>query len=196
MIKTIITDVDGVLLIEKQRFSQRYSKRFGIDINTMLPFFDGPFKQCLMGYSDLEVELENVLTTWKWPKSAKELINYWINDIEEVNNDLIKFMNGLKLQVIVATQQEKNRGEALKNIINSYGLKFIDYIGSYAIHKNKKTSEFYTEIMNMHNLTPRETVFIDDDPKNIAGAEQTGINTILHTDNASTIKQINGFLVM
>ena len=54
MTKAIIFDVDGVLVVNKQVFSEIYSEKHNIPTSAMSPFFTGPFKNCLTGKSDLK----------------------------------------------------------------------------------------------------------------------------------------------
>ena len=70
--KVIIYDNDGMIL-NGGRFSDQYAKEFGVDLATMTPFFDGPFKKCLVDKADLKEELAQVLEEWKWNGTVDEL---------------------------------------------------------------------------------------------------------------------------
>ncbi|MFO0703766.1 MAG: hypothetical protein U0525_03515 [Patescibacteria group bacterium] len=43
MIKAIVFDVDVVLVINKEVFSQIYAKKHKLSAEEMIPFFKGPF---------------------------------------------------------------------------------------------------------------------------------------------------------
>jgi putative hydrolase of the HAD superfamily len=54
----------------------------------------------------------------------------------------------------------------------------------------KPDPQFYQLALEFLNLTPEETLFIDDTPDNILAASQLGINAILFTDTKTTIEKI------
>lgn len=57
---------------------------------------------------------------------------------------------------------------------------------SHELGLRKPYPESYLKIMELENLDPKETLFIDDTPKNIEGAQQAGLQTIL-LNNGSTV---------
>jgi putative hydrolase of the HAD superfamily len=58
---------------------------------------------------------------------------------------------------------------------------------SYELGIIKPEREIYEHLLNKYALKPQETLFIDDMPENIQGAESTGINTFLF-DNPIGLK--------
>lgn len=57
---------------------------------------------------------------------------------------------------------------------------------SHELGMRKPYSESYLKIMELENLDPKETLFIDDTPKNIEGAQEAGLQTIL-LNNGRTV---------
>ncbi|MBL0884671.1 MAG: HAD family phosphatase [Chitinophagaceae bacterium] len=57
---------------------------------------------------------------------------------------------------------------------------------SHELGLRKPYPESYVKIMELENLDPKETLFIDDTPKNIEGAQQAGLQTIL-LNNGRTV---------
>lgn len=53
---------------------------------------------------------------------------------------------------------------------------------SHKMNKRKPNTDIYEQIIRENDLRPEKTLFIDDNPYNIAGAEKTGIHTIHLTD--------------
>lgn len=50
---------------------------------------------------------------------------------------------------------------------------------SHELGLRKPYPKSYLKIMELENLDPKETLFIDDTPKNIEGAQEAGLQTIL-----------------
>lgn len=69
-------------------------------------------------------------------------------------------------------------------------LSFNDYFRkayySHELGMRKPYPESYLKIMELENLDPKETLFIDDTPKNIEGAQKAGLQTIL-LNNGRTV---------
>lgn len=57
---------------------------------------------------------------------------------------------------------------------------------SHELGLRKPYPESYRKIMELENLDPKETLFIDDTPKNIEGAQEAGLQTIL-LNNGRTV---------
>jgi putative hydrolase of the HAD superfamily len=53
---------------------------------------------------------------------------------------------------------------------------------SYQERSNKPEEKIYRALLDRYALNPQETVFIDDNEANVAGAEALGIRTVLFTD--------------
>jgi glucose-1-phosphatase len=52
---------------------------------------------------------------------------------------------------------------------------------SHLVGKRKPNAEIFEQVLNENNLKPAETLFIDDSPQHIAGAQKLGIQTYLMT---------------
>jgi glucose-1-phosphatase len=59
------------------------------------------------------------------------------------------------------------------------------YVGA-----TKPAREFYEAAMQQLRLDPRDGLFVDDRPENVAGAEAFGIRSILHTESTDTISRV------
>lgn len=61
----------------------------------------------------------------------------------------------------------------------SFNHHFIKAYYSHELGLRKPYPESYLKIMELENLNPAETLFIDDTPKNIEGAKAAGLQTLL-----------------
>jgi FMN phosphatase YigB (HAD superfamily) len=62
---------------------------------------------------------------------------------------------------------------------NNFDNYFIKAYYSHTLGLRKPYPGAFVEIMKRENLKPEETLFIDDTPKNVEGAKQAGLHTIL-----------------
>ena len=60
MIKTILFDVDGVVIPKKRRFSTNFSREFNVPIEKLSQFFENEFQLCLVGKADLKKEIKKL----------------------------------------------------------------------------------------------------------------------------------------
>ncbi|KKR84130.1 MAG: HAD-superfamily hydrolase, subfamily IA, variant 3 [Candidatus Nomurabacteria bacterium GW2011_GWA2_40_97] len=85
MIKVVIFDADG-LLTNQERFSVALEKDYGITIEKTLPFFNGPFQDCLVGKCDLKETISPYLTLWGWNKGLDAFMEYWFEREHKKNS--------------------------------------------------------------------------------------------------------------
>jgi putative hydrolase of the HAD superfamily len=62
---------------------------------------------------------------------------------------------------------------------------------SHLMRKRKPETEIFEQVLNENQLNPAETLFIDDSPQHIAGAQKLGIRTYLMTAPDSIQKLFN-----
>jgi len=183
MIKVLIFDADGVL-INGDIFSKRFSKEYNISIDKINPFFDGPFKDCLVGKADLKEALTPYLEEWGWKDGVDNFLEYWFSAEHFIDQELIDYIqehrkNGIRC--VMATNQEKYRAEYLFNKIG-----FIDsfdkmYVSAHLGHKKTNREFFEKLVKDLKNFDKDEILFWDDDIKNIETAKEFGINAELYT---------------
>lgn len=183
MIKVLIFDADGVL-INGDIFSKRFSKEYNIDISKINPFFDGPFKDCLVGKADLKEVLAPYLEKWGWKDGVDNFLEYWFSTEHSIDQELINYIqehrkNGIKC--VIATNQEKYRADYLFNkigFVNSFDKM---YVSAHLGHK-KTNKEFFEKLVNdLNSIRKDEILFWDDDMENINTAKEFGINAELYT---------------
>ena len=182
MLKAIIYDNDG-MICHGTRFSDRYCAEFGLDVNVMSPFFDGPFKNCLVGKADLKEELSKVLEIWKWGGTVDEIIEYWFDSGDKLDNEIFPTISKLREQgliVCLATNQEKYRTEYLVKKFG-YDKVFNDIFSSAELgaYKNsekglQKTFDFLNDKYGIQDKG--EIMYWDDREGNVEHINQFGMN--------------------
>lgn len=190
--KVLLLDWDGVLYQGKY-FSDIYSNEFGVEKSKIMEFINGPFTLTKVGKADLRVELEKILSDWKWPKSAQELVDYWHKADTHFASEVIEFIEKAKalgLKVYLASDQEKYKTQYLWEELggkNYFDGKFI----SCEIGLMKKDNGFFNEVNKiLAGVKPSEVLYFDDSQVCIDSALRAGIDARLFTDFATCEKTI------
>ena len=183
MIKVIIFDADGMLL-RQERPSTFLPRDYGISIENLNSFFDGPFQECLVGKADLKEEILPYLNTWGWDKGVEAFLNLWFTRELHVNKELIEYIRYLKrkkIQCFLATNQEKYRFQYFLNQLGFADI-FNKTYSSNNLGYKKSSHEFLSKIFtDFKNIKKEEILFWDDRSENIKSAKDFGINAELFT---------------
>lgn len=194
MIKIIIFDADGVLIPAKRKFSVTLAEKRGISLETTLPFFTGPFQECLVGNSDLKKVILPYLNEWGWDKGVDVLLDYWFSLESKPEKKLIKYIKELRkkgIKCLLATNNEKHR---FRYMMDKMGLaKVFDKTYSSANLGHKKPDQkFFQKIYKeLKNIQKNEILFIDDSVENIEGAKKFGIHIELYTSIKNFKKKLS-----
>ena len=183
MIKILIFDADGVL-INGEMFSKKLAKEYDISPETILPFFNGPFTECLVGKADLKEVLIPYLKEWNWKEGVDSFLEYWFSSEHSIDQELLDYIqeyrkNGIKC--LIATNQEKYRA---KYMFNKMG--FADsfdrlYASAHLGHKKSNLNFYRKLVKDLGDVKKEEILFWDDDIKNIETAREFGIKAELYT---------------
>ena len=189
--RVIIYDNDG-MVTHGGRFSEQYSKEFGLDPVVMLPFLEGPFRSCLVGKADLKEELKKVLGAWKWKGTVDELMQYWFFIGDSVYDDIYASILRLKEQgmiVCLATNQEKYRTEYL--VKKLFYDKIFDEIflsadlGFYK-HSPEGLEKIFHVLKEKYAISDKEEImYWDDREDHVEDLNKLGFNGQLYRDYPS-----------
>lgn len=183
MIKTILFDTDGVL-VRGGRFSDHYAEKYGVSTDITGRFFVTEFKNCLIGKADLKEKLLPFLGEWQWRGTVDELLEYWFQSENVIDTNLVSQIHFLKnsgIRCYLTTNQEKYRTEFLKNQMG-LGSLFDEIFSSAYIGFCKPQKEFFLYVINTVKIKSEETLYFDDDEKNIESAQNMGIHSYLYKD--------------
>lgn len=180
-IKCVLFDADGVI-INSDKFSVEYFKKFGVSNEEMDPFFKGEFKDCIVGKGDLIELVKPWLPKWKWKGSAQEFLDFWFKAEHKIDKRIVKIIKKLKkakIKCYLATNQEKYRIKYMKKEMEFDGL-FEEIFASGEIGHKKPDTQFFQHILEKlkreHNISPEEIMFFDDSLKHIEEAKILGID--------------------
>ena len=182
--KAIFFDADGVLIRSKFLFTEQLEKDFGIQIEKMLPFFTGVFRQCSVGKADLKEELAKVIGDWGWTGTVEELLEYWFTKGTQIDSDVVGYVKSLRDQGVrcfMATDQEKYRGEHLERELGG-GKLFEKVFYSAGVGCSKKEQAFWDYVFEQIHELPDDSLFIDDDAEKVEAVAGFGLDVYQYID--------------
>jgi putative hydrolase of the HAD superfamily len=181
--KILLLDMDGLVILRKEVFSVRISKKLNIPLDKVLPFIKNELQLCLVGKADLKEELKKNVSAWGWDGSIDDLLKFWFDGEKNVNSDLIKKINGIRqdgYKVYLVTNNEKYRVNFLWEDV---GLKkyFDGVFSSAKVGFKKPDSKFYFKVLKLLKITPKDVIFWDDDKENYESAKEIGMDARFYT---------------
>jgi putative hydrolase of the HAD superfamily len=196
MIKVVLFDTDGVL-VNGEMFSVHLERDYGISTATTKKFFEGPFKKCLIGESDIKEILPPYLKEWGWNGDVEGFLMYWFRSEHDIDSQLIKTVSELRskgIKCYIATNQEKYRTEYLLKKMG-FEKEFDGIFSSSHIGHKKPSSEFFTKMLEeLGNTKPQEILFWDDKEENILAAKEFGLKAEKYNSFEEFSKKIKGYL--
>lgn len=193
-IKCFVFDINEVIVNPKELFSARFEKEFGHPVENTVRFIkSGGFQKCLVGREDLKNILPEFMEECNWMGTCEELLDFWLKAEDDIDQRVIEVIEKIKAKGIpcfLATNQEKYRTDYLKNEMG-LGKLSNGLISSAEIGFKKPEKEFYQylfdKIQREVGCEKHEVVLIDDDIKNIKGAEEFGFKVIHYKGIESVI---------
>lgn len=196
MIKAILFDGDGMIINKPMVFSARFSRDFDIPMDDILPFFQGEFQQCLVGKADLKEVIMPYLTKWKWNKSVDELLEYWFQNENYIDNRMvsdIKEYRARGIKCYLHSNQEKYRTDFMRDIMGFGDL--VDGIFSSAyLGVKKPQGQFWDAILDNINLSKPDVLVWDDDEENVKSAREYGLAAELYTEHDTFKHKMKDYL--
>ena len=182
MIKVIAFDLVGVLVNERDivlsNEEEKLERLFGPNLSD---------EDYLKKAKEIVCNEKNIVNT------TEVLINklYKVKDKDIFKK--IKKINS-KVKVVIAT----NHVSFVKEFINShFDINYLDdLIISAEINRIKPNLDFYEFILNKYKINATELLFLDDNIKNINGANVLGIKTIRVEKSINMIDEIKSYLIM
>ena len=178
MVSKYVSDKDDIALLSEVVFDRLYWDR--LDLGTIT---DEEVKSGIA--SRLPAE---------WVATAYEVYDHWIDNIHIIDGieDAIlaakaHATGGVYLLSNISTQFVEGYPSrpAIKAILSHFdGLVF-----SGPLHLVKPDAAIFRHLLDTYGLSAEETLFIDDSPKNVAGAAAVGIKTYLFDGDAAKLTE-------
>ena len=196
LLKVLLFDVDGVL-VNGEPFSQQLARDYGITLEMTIPFFKGPFFECLVGKTDLKQEIAGYLPQWGWQRSVDGFLADWFAYETCIDEALLASIRRLRQQGLpcyLATNQERYR---TAYILNEMGFadKFDGTFSSAHIGHTKHEPAFFAAVLDaLPGIQAQEILFWDDSPGNVAAARAVGIQAELYANFSVYKEQMSKYL--
>lgn len=198
MIKNIVFDI-GDVLIDFNPY--KYADRIGVssvrvnEANTILIRSEEWRK-----YLDGNILLEDLIQHFigKYPEYEREF--KLVLEKDDVKESIFEITENVELlkklskdyNIYLLSNIAK---ESLECISEKYN--FVTYVKggvySYKVHVSKPNKEIYKILLNKYNITPEETIYIDDKEKNVEMARKLKMIGITYKGK-SIIEEIGGIL--
>ncbi len=198
-IKCILFDADGVM-INSEKFSIQYQKKFDVTNKEMLLFFNSIFQDCIIGKADLKKAIVPYLANWKWNGTVDELLQFWFKSEHKINKKIIPLIKHLRkrnIKCCLATNQEKYRTQYMKEKMGFSDI-FDAIYSSAEIGYKKPKHKFYKFIFDdlnkNKNIDKKQILYIDNTSSAIKAAKKFGFNTHIYTDNDKFERMIKPLL--
>jgi FMN phosphatase YigB (HAD superfamily) len=191
MIRNVIFDIGGVLLRLRYQTFIEYLAGAGIDMTNLPRWLE---QVDLAAHERGEITGEELLgriaAMARRPLDADELRERWL-DMFDRAHEMFDLAAGLKADYRVFLLS--NIGDLHWRHLNArYGFDDLTHgvVASFRVGAIKPSAAIYRETERRFGLEPSATVFIDDLPPNVAGAQACGWQAIHHRDPAETRRQL------
>jgi len=186
VIKVVLFDVDGVLA-NGEPFSHCLERDYGIMRQTTRSFFQGRFRECLVGNADLKEEVAHVLPEWGWQGSVDDFLTYWFRSEHSINEPLMQEVQRLRrrgLPCYIVTDQEKYRTAYLLEHMG-FADAFDGIFSSAHIGYIKHDTRFFQSVLQaLQGIHAHEILFWDDTPSKVETARSAGFQAEVYHDFA------------
>lgn len=133
-------------------------------------------------YPQLETEIKLVLNkNWVKMLSLKEETQVYLEDLKK---------QGFKIYILSNLSEE-----SYQYVKNYEFFKIIDGgVYSYQLKICKPNPKIYEELLNQYKILPKETIFIDDNEKNIEMSEKLGMYGVIFEDLETVKQKVNNII--
>ncbi|NOR15056.1 MAG: HAD-IA family hydrolase [Candidatus Aminicenantes bacterium] len=197
MIRSVISDLGKVLITFDNSIFYRK-----IAVYSPIPVEEIP--EIVNVYSDVGRAIDTgMLSPQGFYERVKEILQVELsfeefaaiyNDVFASNTPVIKVMGKLKnkYRLVMLSNTDLLRFGFIREKFPEVMI-FDDYVLSYQVGCVKPDPRIYQLALQKAQAGPKECVFIDDRPENIAAAEDLGIRTILFLDDTDLEAELNSF---
>lgn len=196
-IKALFLDIGGVFLTNgwDRRARLQASEQFSLEFEELNERHRIIFDAYESGKMSLDEYLQLLIFYEPRSFTADEFKEFMFEQSKPYA-DMIALVSNLKRQYQLQTIAVNNEGREINEYrIREFKLKeFIDFFASSCyVHGRKPDKDIYHAALDFAQVTPEETIYLDDRLVFIQAAKQLGIQTIHHTHIISTREAFKEF---
>jgi FMN phosphatase YigB (HAD superfamily) len=191
LIRNVVFDIGGVLLRLRYQPFIEYLSGVGIDMTNLPKWLEqvdlAAHERGEIGGDEL---LGRIAAMARLPLDAAELRSRWL-DMFDRAHPMFDLAAGLKdeYRVFLLSNIGDLHWSHLNALYDFEGLAH-GVVASFRVGAIKPSAAIYRETERRFGLEPAATVFIDDLPSNVAGAQACGWHAVHHRDAVETCRQL------
>lgn len=194
MIKTVIFDLNKVI-VTYDKSDNLYISHLGIGRESFWKNRGEDLEKYTLGKLSFEDFLRNQLSKSNLSQEklflAKKIHNNCLRIVKGIKPLLEKLSKKYNLILMAGEGKESFNLKLEKFDLKRY---FSKTYATWMIGRNKTDANFYNLILKENNLSPKETIFIDDQERYLNTAKKLGINTIKFENSARLKSQLSQIL--
>ncbi len=186
--QTLIFDLGGVIINLDTNATYRAFLRHNPALTPEVLHHSTPinYEMGLISDEQFRDEVRGLISPRLTDEEIDECWNAMILDIPEWRIELLRRLRNDHSVFLLSNTNDihlqKVNEERLPDGIRSIDELFDKAYYSHRMNKRKPNRDIFEQVISENDLLPEETLFIDDNPDNITGAESTGLQTIHLTD--------------
>ncbi len=191
-ITTLLFDIGGVVTFANWKdIYAAFAQRVNIPPSVVTNYHHEHLPKLLTG----EISFEQFLHAMRSRGANEENLGaLWVEEgvhRTTVNTELLTIIDALRredyrLAVLTNATESRTKVDEILKIYDHFDDVFISHIEG----KRKPDPSFYLSALQKMEMRPEESVFIDDQEKNVTAAEALGMRGIVYTDNASLFSEL------
>lgn len=196
-IKALFLDIGGVLLTNgwDRRARQRAAAEFNLDYEQLNERHHLTFDTYESGKLSLAEYLTRTVFYEERPYTPETFTQFIMAQTAPFP-DMIALITDLKQRYALKTLAVNNEGREINNYrIRQFGLSaFIDaFVSSCYVHFRKPDADIFRLALDVAQVAPEETVYVDDRALFVQVASSLGMHCIHHTNYTTTRQALAGF---
>lgn len=177
-VSTVLLDADGVVQTPGAGWIDTLASLSGVPdkADEFLTAVFAAEKPSLIGQSNFEADLAEVLARWQSPACISEALAVWhLIEPQEMVLAQVAELRRQGVRVSLATNQQVSRADFMTDTLG-YGVSFDDLFYSCHLGQAKPDVRYFQTILDRLLQPAGEVLFVDDNEPNVLAARAAGMH--------------------